>query len=99
MRKLDSREFIHIFWPHLAGDAVLIALFVFQLIFVLPGRPSAPDPVAGYTVEWAFGSQAVYVSVFDLVLLFGTVLLGMVIVAVGILRVRKAQQSAGGPGL
>lgn len=93
MKKLGPREFTRIFWPHWVGGLISIGLFAYQLVFALPARPREPDVGNGYTIEFELNPDAVYVSVFDLGLLFATLILGGLIIALGLWRVQTAQKA------
>jgi len=95
MRPVPSMQLLRIFWPHWVGGAFFVALYALQLIYVLPGRPTEPDPANGYTIEFKFDPDPVYVSVQDLVLFYGTLLIAALIVTTGIFRLRMAQRSNG----
>jgi len=90
--RFGPREFTRTFWPHWVGALISIGLFAFQLVFVLPERPREPDPAKGYTIEFELEPDTVYVSMFDLTLLFATLILGGVIVSAGLWGVQKARK-------
>ncbi|MCA8901997.1 MAG: hypothetical protein KDA53_12185 [Hyphomonas sp.] len=98
MRPFAPKDFLRIFWPHWLGALVFLGLFALQLIHVLPSRPNQPDPAHGFTIEMDYNSEAIYVSTQDLALLYGTLLIGALIVLSGMLRVRMAQRSSADKG-
>jgi hypothetical protein len=92
MRRFYSPEFMRIFWPHWLGGILFIGLYAFQLLFLLRERPDEPDPASGYTIEFGTEPEAVYLSSLDMVLLYGTFFVGMLIVTSGLWRVWRAQK-------
>lgn len=86
---------MRIFWPHWLGGILFIGLFAFQLLFLLRERPGEPDPALGYTIEFGRDSKAVYFSTVDVVLVYGTFFIAMLIVTSGLWRVWRAQKLSG----
>ena len=63
--------------------APFIFFFIYQLVFIWPQRPSAPDAAHGFTMAMHSGEQTYYISAVDLVLLLGTWLAGAAIILIG----------------
>jgi len=70
--------------PYALATIPFLAVFAWELAFVLAHRPETPDILHGYAVPMGSDGKTVYMSVWDCVILFGSWLCGAAVMMTGL---------------